>query len=125
MASTNNHSDSACRLMHHLAYTYLAHHRAEKAVVLLQAIEALGPADGRVLALLAVAQRKAKQPQQALLTLDRIAPDTVDAPLATAVHLIRAQALQALGRSDDAYQAMQKYIAGRQRLPATSYKEAL
>lgn len=111
------------RLMHLLAYVYLEHHREDKAIVLMQAVEALGQADSRALALLALAQRKANQPEQALLTLDRIVPDTVDAALAPVLHLIRAQALQALDRSDEAYQSMQAYIGGRSRTSATHHKE--
>src|SRR5699024_4063106 len=100
-------------------------HLEDKAIVLLQAVEALGQADSKALALLALAQRKANQPEQAMLTLDRIVPDTADAALAPVLHLIRAQALQALDRSDEAYQAMQAYIGGRSRTSVIHHKELL
>lgn len=102
------------QLLHLLAYVYLENHRSEKAVVLLRAVDGLGLADARILALLALAYRRSGQPDMALETLDRI-PSDAKGGLGAVINLIRAQALHALGRAPEAYTAMQTYIAMRSR----------
>lgn len=111
------------RLLQLLAYVYLENHRSDKAIVLLQAIEALGQADAHTLAMLALAQRRSDQHEAAIQTLGRLATYKTAASLKPVICLIRAQALQALGRTDEAYAAMQDYIGLRSTLSDSDSKE--
>lgn len=100
-------SPDARELLGLLAYVLLENDRPEKAAVLLQAMEALKIAGHRELATLALAQLRSGKPDIALDTLDRLAlAGGIDAPF----HLIRSQALQALGRSEEAAAAMRAYL---------------
>ncbi|MFD4840231.1 tetratricopeptide repeat protein [Achromobacter sp. NPDC058515] len=100
----------ARELLSLLAYIYLENNRPEKTAVLLNALRAMGLADTRQLATLALAQLRAGKPEAALSTLDGLAlQGGVDAPF----HLIRAQTLQALERRDEAAAAMRAYVALR------------
>ncbi|MGY6268536.1 type III secretion apparatus assembly chaperone SctY [Achromobacter denitrificans] len=104
----------ARELLSLLAYVYLENNRPEKAAVLLNALRALGLADARELATLALSQLRAGKPETALSTLDALAMQGgVGAPF----HLIRSQALLALERRDEAAAAMRAYVASR---PAAS-----
>jgi predicted Zn-dependent protease len=103
-------ADETRELLGLLAYVYLENNRPEKTIVLLKALQALGQADARQLATLALAQLRAGKPDTALSTLDQLAMQgSVDAPF----HLIRSQTLQALARSDEAAAAMRAYVALR------------
>lgn len=111
--------DTTQQLMALLAYVYLEHNRPEKAVVLLRALDVLGLSTPRQMRALAVSQLRAQKPADALATVERMALlGQVDAPF----HLIRAQALAALNRAEDARDAMQTYIQQRNTdaLPADS-----
>ncbi|MEN4920232.1 hypothetical protein ABE485_16290 [Achromobacter spanius] len=100
----------ARELLSLLAYVYLENNRPEKTAVLLNALRALGQAQPRQLAALALAQLRAGKPESALSTLDGLAMQGgVDAPF----HLIRAQTLLALERRDEAAAAMRAYVALR------------
>lgn len=102
------------------ALAVLAHaHRAQgdgaRAALLYAAIDHLHPGDAAVLRGLAAAELAAQRPAQALSTLERLAlrPDGID----TAFHLLRAQALVALDRRDEAAAAMRAALAARGALP--------
>ena len=70
----------------------------------------LVPDDPKALLTLALAQLRSAKPQRALTTLERVAMlGAVDAPF----HLVRAQALQALERTDEANSAMRAVQALR------------
>lgn len=97
-------------LMDLLAYVYLQNNRADKAAVLLAARDVLAPDHPRALLTLALAQVRAAKPARALDTLDRLA---LLGAMDGAFHLVRAQALQALGRADEAAGAMRAFIALR------------
>lgn len=100
----------ARELLSLLAYIYLENNRPEKTAVLLNALRALGMAQPRQLATLALAQLRAGKADTALSTLDGLAMQGgIDAPF----HLIRAQALLALERRDEAAAAMRAYVALR------------
>jgi len=102
-------------LMDLLGYIYLQHGRPEKAAALLAARDLLHPDDPRTLLRLALAQVRAARPQRALEALDRLALlGAMDAPF----HLVRAQALQALGRAGEAASAMRAHVALRPAAPA-------
>mgnify|MGYP002736063678 CR=1 FL=1 len=93
-----------------LGYIYLQHGLPDKAAVLLAARDVLAPGSARVLLTLALAQVRSAKPDRALATLERLAlAGGVDA----AFHLVRAQALQAAGRHDEAAVAMRSYVALR------------
>lgn len=110
-------SDDARQLLSLLAYIYLENNRPEKSAVLLSALDALGQADTRARATLALAQLRAGKPETALTTLDGLAmAGAVDAVF----HLIRAQTLLALERRDEAAAAMRAYVALRPQDAASS-----
>jgi Flp pilus assembly protein TadD len=97
-------------LMDLLAFVYLQNGLPDKAAVLLAARNILAPDDIRSLLALALAQVRSAKPQRALNTLERLALlGAVDAPF----HLVRAQALQALDRRDEAAAAMRAFVALR------------
>jgi Flp pilus assembly protein TadD len=97
-------------LMDLLGYIYLQHGRPDKAAVLLAARDVLAPDDTRTLLSLALAQVRSAKPARAIDTLDRLALlGAMDAPF----HLVRAQALQALGRAEEAAGAMRAYVSMR------------
>lgn len=75
-----------------------------RAARLLQAVDQLHPGDGGVLRALAAAELAADQPRRALEALERLA--LAGAAPDMAFHLLRAQALVALGRDADAQAAM-------------------
>lgn len=100
-----------------LGHVYLQNSRPDKAAVVLAALDVLAPGQHRVLKALALAQLRSEKPNRALDTLDRLAlAGGVDA----AFHLLRAQALTALGRAEEAQHAMKTYIDLRSREPASS-----
>lgn len=93
-----------------LGYVFLQNGRPDKAAVLLAALDLLAPGRPRTLRALALAQLRSGKPEPALQTLERLAmAGAVDA----AFHLLRAQALQALARHDEAAAAMQAYVTLR------------
>ena len=97
-------------LMDLLAFVYLQNGLPDKAAVLLAARNILAPDDPRALLALALAQVRSAKPQRALNTLEQLALlGAMDAPF----HLVRAQALQALDRRDEAAGAMRAFVALR------------
>lgn len=101
---------SEIELMDLLAYIYLENGRADKAAVLMAARDMLCPDDGGALMRLAVALVRSNKPLRALATLERLA---LIGAMNTTFHLVRAQALQALDRKDEAASAMRAYVALR------------
>lgn len=98
-----------------LGYIYLQHGLPDKAAVLLAARDVLAPDNARALLTLALAQVRSDKPQRALATLERLAlAGGVDA----AFHLVRAQALQALGQTEEAASAMRAHVAMRSKTVA-------
>jgi Flp pilus assembly protein TadD len=98
-----------------LAHVYLQNRMPDKAAVLLAARNLLAPGDRRALLALALAQLRSEKPQRALNTLEQLALlGAMDAPF----HLVRAQALHALGKTDEAASAMRAYVALRPSSPA-------
>lgn len=101
------------QLMDLLAYIYLQNGFPDKAAVLVAARDVLKPDDARALLMLAVAQVRSSKPQRALNTLDRLAMlGAMDATF----HLVRAQALHALARKEEAASAMRAYVAMRPQM---------
>ncbi len=108
-------------LMDLLAYVYLQNRLPDKAAVLLAARNVLAPDDPRALLALALAQVRSAKPQRALNTLEQLALlGAMDAPF----HLVRAQALQALDRRDEAASAMRAFVALRNRTAELSPETA-
>ena len=97
-------------LMDLLAYIYLQNGLPDKAAVLAAARDVLQPEQPRVLMTLAVAQLRAAKPQRTLDTLDRLA---ILGAMDATFHLVRGQALQALGRHEEAASAMRAFVAMR------------
>ncbi|MET1114141.1 MAG: hypothetical protein ABWY08_04180 [Comamonas sp.] len=91
-----------------LAYIYLQHGLPDKAAVLLAARDLLAPDDARVLLSLALAQVRSVKPAKALQTLERL---VLLGAMGAEFHLVRAQALQALQRQEEALSAMRAYVA--------------
>ncbi|WP_428000753.1 hypothetical protein [Acidovorax sp.] len=110
-------------LMDLLGYVYLQNNRPDKAAVLLAARDVLAPDHPRTLLTLALAHMRAAKPARALDTLDRLA---LLGAMDGAFHLVRAQALQALGRTDEAAGAMRAFIAlrGAEAAPAAGAPSA-
>jgi len=115
-------SSDALELLGLLAYIYLENNRPEKAVVVLNAISVLGQADTRSLTLLALAQLRSGKPDTALSTLERVA---MSGGINAVFHLVRAQALLALGRTEESTAAMQAYVALRTAAPTTRADRAI
>ena len=101
---------SEIELMDLLGYVYLQNNRPDKAAVLLAARDVLAPDHPRTLLTLALAQVRSAKPGRALDTLDRLA---LQGAMDAAFHLVRAQALQALDRRDEAAGAMRAFVALR------------
>lgn len=119
MASVSEGNDNIAthiEFMDLLAYVYLQNSLPEKAAVLLAARDVLAPDDPGSLLMLAVALVRASKPERALDALDRLALLGVLTP---EFHLVRAQALQALNRRDEAAGAMHAYMEQRGALRAT------
>ncbi len=107
-------SSEQIELMDLLGFIYLRHGLPDKAAVLLAARDVLMPEHPQVLLALAMAQVRSAKPQRAMETLERLAmAGGVDASF----HLVRAQALQALDRPEEAAAAMQAHIAARAKQP--------
>ncbi|CRE13788.1 Uncharacterised protein [Bordetella pertussis] len=97
-------------LLQLLAHHYQLQRQWSKTVALLAALDALDAIDSQSLLALALGYLHQGEPRMALVTLDKRAlRATPDA----AGHLVRAQAMQALNRPDDARQAMRDYMALR------------
>ncbi len=90
-----------------LAYIYLQHGLSDKAAVLLSARDLLAPDHPRALLSLALAWVRSAKPRKALEVLERLA---ILGAMDAQFHLVRAQALQALDRADEAASAMRAYI---------------
>lgn len=98
------------QLMDLLSYIYLRHGLPDKAAVLLAARDLLVPDHPQTLLTLALAQVRARKPERALDTLERLAMiGGIDASF----HLVRAQAFQALGQANEAATAMRAHVALR------------
>ena len=90
-----------------LAYVFLQNARPDKAAVVLAALDAMAPAQPRVLRALAVAQMHCGKVVHSLETLDRLAmAGGADA----AFHLLRTQALALAERREEAAAAMRTYL---------------
>ena len=96
-----------------LAFVLLQNDRPEKAVALLDALDAAQPSHPPTLQTLAVAQLRSGKPENALQTIDRLS--ILDAPLPL-LDLLRAQALVAAGRHSEAEAAMAQFLQKRQEL---------
>lgn len=90
-----------------LAYIYLQHGLPDKAAVLLSARDLLAPDHARALLTLALAWVRSAKPRKALEVLERLA---VLGAMDAQFHLVRAQALQALERHDEAASAMRAHV---------------
>lgn len=94
-------------LLNLLGYVFLQSARPDKAAVVLAALDALAPGQPAVLRALVLAQLRSGKASRALALLDQLAmAGGVDA----AFHLLRAQALAALERPEEAAVAMQNYV---------------
>ena len=95
-----------------LAHAHRVQGDAARSALLFGAIELLHPQDPAVLRGLAAAELAAGRPAPALAALERslLLPAV---PVDGAFHLLRAQALLALGRRDEAQGAMQAALALR------------
>ncbi len=93
-----------------LAYALMQNARPAKSVVLLEALDLFAPANPSTLQALAAAQVRSAKPGRALETLDRLAMAGGAGPL---FHLLRAQALSALERHQEAVVAMKAFLESR------------
>lgn len=97
-------------LLELLAFIYLQNRRPESAATLLEALLATGAANERARGALALAQLRCGLPGAALATLERA---SLRARLEPAFQLLRAQALGALRRPDEAAAAMAAFVDAR------------
>lgn len=93
-----------------LAHVYLQNGKPDKAAVILTALDLAQPNRPLTLAALAAAQIRSDKASRALETLDRLA---MSGRIDAVFHLLRGQALNALGRKDEATLAMQTYLQMR------------
>jgi len=100
-----------------LGYVYIQNDRPDKAAVLFAALDRLSPGQARVMRALALAQIRSGKVQRALDTLDRLA---MSGQADAAFHVLRAQALGALGRQDEAAAAMRAYLQLRAEKPISA-----
>ena len=108
-AHQGNHEPET-EFMDLLAYIYLQNGQPGKAATLLEARDIVFPDDPKALLMLALAQLRCGKFPRALETLDRLA---LQGGISAAFHLMRAQALQALERNDEAASAMRAYVDAR------------
>ncbi|MGE0329457.1 MAG: hypothetical protein AB7P37_02055 [Ramlibacter sp.] len=108
----DEHEKSAVQL---LAWAWLQNSRPEKAATLLAALDVTAPGQRKVLRALALALVRSSEPQRALDILDRVA---VAGGRDAAWHLLRARALAACDRREEAGEAMQSCLALRELEPA-------
>ncbi len=94
-----------------LAWAWLQNARPQKAATLLAALDVVAPGQRQVLRTLALALVRSDEPQRALDTLDRMA---VTGPADAAWHLLRARALAACERREEAGAAMAACLRARQ-----------
>ena len=94
-----------------LAYLFMHQGLTERAVVLYAALAAHEPSNPEHLRALALALSRAGRHEQALDTLDRLA---LAGGVDLRFHLLRAQTLSALERTDEAAAAMRAYIGALQ-----------
>lgn len=98
---------SESSLLSLLAYVLLQNARPERAATLLSALNVMEPANPRTLRSLAVALLRSGKSERALETLDQLAmAGGIDATF----HLLRAQALVAVGRPLEAGVAMKSFL---------------
>jgi tetratricopeptide (TPR) repeat protein len=97
-------------LLRILGYSYHHNGRWEQAAILFSALNALDPDDAFAAKSLASAYVRAGKADQALPLLDRLI-ERGDSFAIT--HLLRGQALEALGRLGEAARAMKFYVAAR------------
>jgi predicted Zn-dependent protease len=110
-------TDDEQTLLNLLGYIYLESAQPDKAAVVLAALDTLAPAQPAVLRALVLALLRSDKASRALTMLDELAmAGGVDA----AFHLLRAQALAALERPEEAAAAMQNYLHMRQQADALS-----
>lgn len=95
-----------------LAWAWLRHARPEKAATLLAALDVAAPGQRAVLRALALALVRSNEPQRALDVLDRMA---VAGGRDAAWHLLRARALAACDRRDEAGLAMAACLRAREQ----------
>ena len=108
--------DARIEFMDLLGYIYLQHGLPDKAAVLLTARNVLQPGNAQTLLTLAVAQVRSEKPNKALETLEQLA---MQGGMDANFHLVRAQALQLLGRMDEAQAAMRTHISMRSAAATT------
>lgn len=108
--------DARIEFMDLLSYIYLQHGLPDKAAVLLTARNVLQPGNAQTLLTLAVAQVRSEKPNKALETLEQLA---MQGAMDASFHLVRAQALQLLGRMDEAHAAMRTHISMRSAAATT------
>ncbi|HTJ98583.1 MAG TPA: hypothetical protein VL522_03115 [Bordetella sp.] len=97
-------------LLQVLGFLQLQSGKARDAVALLEACDQAHGCQGQSLVLLAFAQLRAGAATKALSTLDRADPAELAHP---SYRVVRAQALAAAGRHDEARQAIKAYAAIR------------
>lgn len=103
-------NDARIEFMDLLGYIYLQHGLPDKAAVLLAARNVLQPGNAQTLLTLAVAQVRSEKPNKALETLEQLA---MQGGMDAYFHLVRAQALQMSGRTEEASTAMRAHISLR------------
>ncbi len=105
-----------------IGYLQLQHGDPSQAVILFDALHALFPSDPKIAMSLALASLRSGDPQAALVVLDEFAhpAQAAGGTLAEALepcrHLLRGQALAALGRMPEAARSMRLFIRQRRQL---------
>jgi predicted Zn-dependent protease len=111
----------ALTVLHVLAYGFLHHAQADKAVALLEALDALRPGDPRILLTLATAHLRSGAANRALQVLGQVSSGE-STPATT--ELLRAQALAMLGQHAEARAAMETFLKRHPaRAPARYFEE--
>ncbi len=96
--------------LHVLADVYMEQQQTNKALVLLRALARLAPQDPGVWRALGVASLRAGEPETALQATDTLLRLDPNMPANAPALLLRAQALQALGRLREAQESLERYL---------------
>lgn len=108
-------NETAATALYVLAHTLLENARPEQASVLLAALDTVEPGQSQTLLALATARLRQGRAIEALRTLDRLSRSGYGA---APLHLLRAQALRALGRHDEAHAAISHFLRLRAAPPS-------
>jgi hypothetical protein len=97
-----------------LGYLFLCNHKTEKALVLLEALQALSPSDPHVSRSLCYAYLINRQYEQALSQAERVLRETPEPENKEIAYLFKSRALWGLGKGEEARRVMNSFLDSRE-----------